>query len=175
MFLFLQPNAELLFITENTCLNACHFKQKNRKTQFFVWSPLGHNKAFSFPQNHSLVLHASSGGGPSGCPQETGNSDPGLKQEESKLLATSSIPPREETHPMLTQTSEDILVLPSVCTSKCGGVLPTGQRAAVGAIPIGTSRGVCEGSSSAHLWHIECHPPVSELLQDWTSHYPQLS
>lgn len=117
-----------------------------------MWSPLGHNKAFSFPQNHSLVLHASSGGGPSGCPQETGNSDPGLRQEESKLLATSSIPPREETHPMLTQTSEDILVLPSVYTSKCGGVLPTGQRAAVGAIPIGTSRGV---------WRLLLCPPLA--------------
>lgn len=48
---------------ENTCWNACHFKQKNRKTQFFVWSPLGHNKASLLPQNCSLILLTSSGGG----------------------------------------------------------------------------------------------------------------
>lgn len=117
--------------------------------------------------------------GASGCPQETGNSDPGPRQEESELLATSSISQREEIHPTLIQTSEDILVLPSVCTSKCCGVLPTGQRAAVGATPIGTSRGWCEGSSSAHLWCMEamsssCLSAASGLGESLNSAYTEL-
>lgn len=115
MFLALYPNAELLFITENVHLNTHHFKQKNRKTYFFMWPPLSHKKASPLPQNCSLAPFTSSGGGLSGWPWMTGNSDQGPSRRNRSSLPWTTCSRGRKLTLTLTPTSKDILIFLSIC------------------------------------------------------------
>lgn len=111
--------------------------------------------------------------GPLWLPTRDWKQWPGAQAGGIELLITSSISPREETHPTLIQTSEDILILPSVCTSKWSAPQWT------------------EGSSGSHpyrhqqrwIWRLLLCPPLAygmssfylSAVRDWASHYPQHS
>lgn len=83
-----------------------------------MWSPLSHKKTSPLPQNFSLSPFTSFGGGLSGWPRMTGNSDQGpSRRNQSSSSRMMSFRGRKLTL-TLTPAGKDILILLSICPKK---------------------------------------------------------